>query len=162
MLGWNESAWFSLWLGVALKSAAVLSAAWLAAFVLRGRSAAARHLVWTAAAAAVLALPLLSLALPAVRVPVGNALPRLGVLFRTTVTASPGGEAPQDAAPASAAAAVRPGTALPDWRLALMLVWAAGAAAFRHRDPVHGRPVGKNDNHWPIVQPCPGFCPYYF
>src|SRR6266403_1918876 len=53
MFGWNEAAWFSFFLGAALKSTAVLSAAWIAAFLLRRRSAAARHLVWTGAAAAV-------------------------------------------------------------------------------------------------------------
>ncbi len=128
MLGWGESAWFSLLMGVALKSTAVLGAAWLAAFALRGRSAAARHLVWTAAAAAVLALPLLSLALPSVRVPVGGAIPRLGVLFRTTATASVDAPAPR-AAQTAAAPAAHSGPALPDWRLALMLLWAAGAGA---------------------------------
>ena len=59
MLSWNESAWFSMMVGAALKGTVVLGAAWLVAFALRGRSAAARHLVWTAAAAAVLAIPFL-------------------------------------------------------------------------------------------------------
>src|SRR5437899_1619798 len=87
MTGWNESAWFAMFAGVALKSTAVLGAAWLAAFLLRGRSAAARHLVWTAAAAAVLALPFLSLSLPALPVPIAGALlPEAGVLFQTTAT----------------------------------------------------------------------------
>jgi hypothetical protein len=52
MSGWNVLSWYSLFAGVGLKSMAVLSAAGLAAILLRGRSAAARHLVWTAAAAA--------------------------------------------------------------------------------------------------------------
>ena len=51
--------WFSILAGVAIKSTLVLAAAWIAAFLLRGRSAAARHLVWTAASAAVLGLPFL-------------------------------------------------------------------------------------------------------
>ena len=71
-MGWNGSAWFSILVSAALKSTVVLGAAWMMALLLRGRSAAARHLVWTAAAAAVLALPLLSLSLPALRVPVST------------------------------------------------------------------------------------------
>jgi hypothetical protein len=59
MLGWNVAQWFSIFASAALKSTVVLGAAWLAAGALRGRSAALRHLVWTAAAAAVLALPFL-------------------------------------------------------------------------------------------------------
>ena len=45
-------AWYSIFIGVALKSTVVLAVAWLSAGLLRGRSAAARHLVWTAANAA--------------------------------------------------------------------------------------------------------------
>ena len=75
MFGWNESAWFSIFIGAALKSTAVLGVAWLFAFLMRARSAAARHLVWTAAAAAVLALPFLSATLPVLPVPIAVALP---------------------------------------------------------------------------------------
>ncbi len=64
--------WFSLLASVALKSAAVLGVAWLIAILLRRRSAARRHLVWTSAFAALLALPLLSLSLPSVLVPVSS------------------------------------------------------------------------------------------
>ena len=74
MSSWNVSEWFSIFASVALKSTVVLGAAWLAAWALRGRSAALRHLVWTAAAAAVLALPFLSAGLPALRVPASGAL----------------------------------------------------------------------------------------
>src|SRR5258708_491334 len=74
MFDWNEAAWFSILMGAAIKSTVVLGAAWLSAFFLRGRSAAVRHLVWTAAAAAVLALPFLSISLPALRIPLAAAL----------------------------------------------------------------------------------------
>ena len=50
MSSWNVSEWFSILVSAALKSTVVLGAAWLAAWTLRGRSAALRHLVWTAAA----------------------------------------------------------------------------------------------------------------
>src|SRR5260370_21255424 len=90
MFGWNETAWFSFFIGAALKGTAVVGAAWLSTFLLRGRSAAVRHLVWTAAAAAVLALPFLSISLPAFSIPgASGLLPDVGVLFRTTVTARP-------------------------------------------------------------------------
>jgi hypothetical protein len=74
MLGWNVPQWFSFFTIAALKSTVVLGAAWLAAWALRGRSAALRHLVWTAAAAAVLALPFFLASLPALRVPASRAL----------------------------------------------------------------------------------------
>src|SRR5437588_6999371 len=86
MLGWNETAWFAMFIGVALKSTVVLGVAWFAAFALRGRSAAARHLVWTAAAAAVLALPFLSVSLPVLPVPAPAGL-AANFVFRTTVAA---------------------------------------------------------------------------
>src|SRR6266851_4687202 len=54
---------FPILISVALKSTVILVAAWLCAFLLRKRSAAARHLVWTAAAVAVLALPILTVSL---------------------------------------------------------------------------------------------------
>ena len=122
-----------LLIGVAFKSTVVLGAAWIVSLVLRKRSAAARHLVWTAAAAAVLALPLLSLALPSMRWGAGGLLPlNLGVVFQTSATAA--------ADSGNAAVPVRAGlrTANPgsrasrgfDWGTALFLLWAAGAAVF--------------------------------
>src|ERR1044072_4043119 len=80
--------WFALVADVAVKSALVLGAAWLAAALLRRRSAAARHLVWTAGSAAVLAMPFLSLSLPGLPVPgAGTILPSAGAVFQTTATA---------------------------------------------------------------------------
>src|ERR1019366_6555568 len=104
MLGWNVSEWFSIFVSVALKSTVVLGAAWLAAGALRGRSAALRHLMWTAAAAAVLALPFLSASLPALRVPASGALLRFdpGVVFR--VAGSAAVEPPSSSLPSSGTA----------------------------------------------------------
>src|SRR5260370_35860736 len=103
MFGWRETGWFSVFVGMAVKSTAVVCVGWLSAFLLRGWSAAARHLVWTAAAAAVVALPLLSLSLPALSVPGASALiPNVGVLFRTTATGHPAGaisQSPQRPSP---------------------------------------------------------------
>jgi len=127
MLGWNETAWFSIFTGAALKSTAVLGVAWLSAFLLRGRSAAARHLVWTAAAAAVLALPFLSISLPALPVAASALVPDVGVLFRTTAIAHPEAGGSQSPQPAGV---VAPSLSLrwrPDWRLSLMLLWTAGS-----------------------------------
>jgi TonB family protein len=130
MTGWNESAWFSLLMGAALKSTLVLGAAWLMAMALRGRSAAALHLVWTAGSAALLTLPLLSVAIPAVRVTVPGALLPPGVMFQTTAVAGAAGAvSPAVARPGAAAnAPVKPAPWHPDWRLWLMLLWAAGCS----------------------------------
>src|SRR5580704_2241027 len=105
MLGWNEAVWFAFLWSLALKGTAVLCAAYLAAFALRHRSAAARHMVWTAAFAALLALPLLSVSLPSLRVPGAAAIlpDASSLVFRATATA-----APLDATPS--ALSVTPGT----------------------------------------------------
>src|SRR5450432_1662943 len=115
----------------ALKSTFVLGAAWLVALAMRARSAAARHLVWTAAAAALLALPFLSVALQAL--PIGRAaaiLPvNLGLVFHATGTA--GVDAPAVAMPSSPGAGKRAaGAPVPrlDGKSWLMLFWAAGVA----------------------------------
>src|SRR3954462_4070618 len=87
-----------------LKSTLVLAFAWLIAFALRRRSAAARHIVWTAASAALLALPLLSLSLPTWRHPLANALLPGGdaVTFRATATgAQPAGDSANAKLPAT-------------------------------------------------------------
>ena len=53
----------------ALKGAILVGVAALAAYLLRHRSAAARHAVWTAAMAGHLALPVLALVAPEWRIP---------------------------------------------------------------------------------------------
>src|SRR5579883_3151581 len=78
--------WFATLADIAVKSTLVLAIAWMAALSLRTRSAAARHSVWTAAAAALLALPILALLLP--KLPMRAAAAVLpGVVFQTTATA---------------------------------------------------------------------------
>ena len=132
MGNWTASAWPIL-ASAALKSTLVLGAAWMMAWLLRGRSAAARHMVWTAAAAALVALPLLTVALPALRVRIANAvLPAdVGLVFQTTAAAT--------AAAGGAAAAAHPTpsgrtatTPMPkrgiDGKDALILLWMAGIA----------------------------------
>lgn len=126
-MSWNESALFSLFVNAALKSTVVLTIAGLTALLLRRRSAAARHLVWTGAAAAIVALPLLALALPALHLP-GLPLPLdTGLRFQTTVTASGAADSATEAARAVGAARGAAPSWRPDWMLCVMLAWAGGA-----------------------------------
>ena len=124
-------AWYSIFIGVALKSTAVLALAWLSARLLRGRSAAARHLVWTGALAAVLALPFLSISLPALRVHAAAALwpGQTDALFQATAAASSDTGASESTAPRSTVETFMGGRRNADWRVWLMLAWLAGFAA---------------------------------
>ena len=123
------SAWFAMLLGAALKSTFVVGAAWLLAFALRRQSAAARHLVWTAAAAALIALPALSVSMPALRVRTGVLAPFVAtVTFQTTSVATPSAAAAPDRELArqprsSSRASWRPGTGF-----SIALLWTAGTA----------------------------------
>ncbi|HYW48439.1 MAG TPA: TonB family protein [Bryobacteraceae bacterium] len=130
MSGWNQAVWPVL-SSVAFKGTVVLGVAWLVAFLLRRRSAAARHLVWTAAAAALLALPLLSISLPSLRVRAPGALAPLntGLVFRV-FGVSGADQASQPALPGAVPA--RPASGAPwrpDVRLLATLVWVAGTSA---------------------------------
>src|SRR5215470_13347295 len=129
MLNWTATIW-PIALSVAIKSTAVLAAAWALALLLRGRSAASRHVVWTACAAALIALPLLSISLPALRVPLASAvLPGdPGLVFRTAATAAPAGPVVYGTAHLHAAPIASQTAAPGDWRTPLLLLWAAGAA----------------------------------
>lgn len=126
MQGWSTS-WAFWFLGsVAVKSLLVLGSACLAAALLRKRSAATRHLAWTTACAALLALPFLSLALPTL--PVGSEYLPSGIVFRASTLAGPNhSAAPPSLSPGSRTPA-RPAPQAPDWRFGLIALWAAGAA----------------------------------
>lgn len=111
---------FSTLLAFLVKSTLIFAAAWLLSALLRRHSAAARHLVWTGASAAILALPLLSISLPAWHVDVTPP----ALVFQTATT-STNDTAPASPAPASLPA---PRRAL-DWQTPLLIVWAAGCLA---------------------------------
>jgi len=122
---------FAILVGISLKSAALLAVAWLGSFLLRSRSAAARHLVWTAASAAILALPLLSVSLPSWRIAEPGALApaNVGLVFRVLAIAgaeTAGGPAAASTGIAQAAGAARQ----TDWRLWVLALWSLGAAIF--------------------------------
>src|ERR1700693_3509066 len=130
MLGWNEAVWFAFLWSLALKGTAVLCAAYLAAFALRHRSAAARHLVWTAAFAALLALPLLSVSLPSLRIPgASSILPDASnLVFRATATATAADALQQTQSPMQTPRIARPlSSSQSNWPLWLMLCWIGGS-----------------------------------
>jgi TonB family protein len=125
----NESISSSLLAWVAIKSTAVLLAAWFAVMLLRNRSAAARHLVWSAAFAALLALPFLSISLPAVRIAVDPILLPPGMALFTTDASERDTALAQTERESSVVRLAESRARFPDRRLALMLLWGAGAAA---------------------------------
>src|SRR5258708_19356173 len=98
-----------LLIACALKGTFILLGACVLSVGLRRASAAARHLVWTVAFAALVLLPVLSIAVPrwTVTVPQSQVRPELPSQVRTPVTA-----------------ASKPVRAELDW---LFLVWLAGA-----------------------------------
>ena len=130
MLNWTATIW-PIAVSAAIKSTVVLAAAWLIALVLRKRSAASRHVVWTACAAALLALPLLSVTLPALRLQVASAiLPGdPGLVFRSSSAALQPSSGAGLRASARTAAHAAPPAAARDWRTLALLVWAAGIGA---------------------------------
>jgi TonB family protein len=125
----NTSVWFPILAGFAWKSSIVLGVAWMLSLVLRNRSAAMRHLVWTAASAAVLALPLFSMSLPALRVPSFRTIaPQVAALFVTNSSAQ--AETPSAAeASRRVVSAARGGAIQLDWRDVVLIAWMMGAAA---------------------------------
>jgi len=111
----------------AVKSTVVLAVAAGVALVLRRRSAAARHLVWTAAVAALLALPPAAWLMPAWRLPSAPAGPM--AMFRVLATGQGSATAPAPSRPGIPPA---PGSTphSPSARGlgAVTLLYAAGAA----------------------------------
>lgn len=116
---------FSILMSVALKSTAILLAAWFCALLLRKRSAAARHLVWTAAAVAVIALPILSVSLPALRVPVTSAT--TSFVFQAIGSSQQNTQTQNVTPPPGTSVSGRSVQWHPDWKAALMFLWMAGS-----------------------------------
>src|SRR5260370_19045797 len=104
----------SILMGVALKSSVILVAAWLCALLLRKRSAAARHLVWTATAVAVLTLPILTVSLPALRLPVVNTT--ASVVFQAIASSQPDTRTQGVVTPLGTSAPAGQAQSRPDWK----------------------------------------------
>lgn len=133
MLHWNEAAGTAFLLNLAVKSTALLAAAWLAAFALRRQSAAARHMIWMATFAALLALPVLSVAVPALELPAPPWLSGASSLVFRASAASTGDVAAPAALPAALSPAAASTQSVPvgsnvDWPLWVVLLWAGGVA----------------------------------
>ncbi len=111
-------------IGFAFKSTVVLTGAWLITLLLRGRSAAVRHQVWTAASCAVLLLPLLSVSLPALRVPLSRPVIKAAT-FQISAIAQPLGAAGLSK-PGTAGAKQTAGNTPIDWTLLAVSIWALG------------------------------------
>ena len=125
----DQPVWFSIFLATALKSTVVIAAAWLAAALLRRHSAASRHLVWTAAFAALLALPFLAVSLPPLHLP--GTLPLPSLTFQATATATASTE-PVELQELHRVASMGVSNAPPhyiDLSFWLMVLWMAGATA---------------------------------
>ena len=120
---------FTILAGAAVKSAMVFALAWLIAKLMRRASAASRHMVWTASAAAVIVLPVFSAWMPAWRVNAPAAWRETAAMFQVSSAATP--EA-HDAAGAPRATRSSPVAsrriALPDGRTIIAGVWAFGSA----------------------------------
>ncbi len=129
MLGLPESAWISMFVGVALKSTAIFAAAGLMTLLFYRRSAAARHLVWFAAAAALLLLPFLSVSMPPLNVPVSRipAFLDAGATDHSTATGFPEAPAPATIGTGEPNAHITRLTKwVPDWQQWLIFVWVFG------------------------------------
>lgn len=115
-------------IGFGFKTTVILSLAWAIAFLMRRRSAAARHVVWTAAFSALLVLPLLSVSLPPLRARLPGAIAAPNLTFRMAAAATALQPGP------SAAARPRGNARLPgvgvqaDWVALLEGLWAVGSA----------------------------------
>jgi beta-lactamase regulating signal transducer with metallopeptidase domain len=119
------AATYSLIVQIAIKSAVVIGVARIIVALLRGKSAALRHLIWSVAFAGVLTLPLFSIALPALRVPVRPSLAISELVFRTEAI-SPSRQPPAAASDSGSATKTIP--VMADWRVLFLLIWAGGAA----------------------------------
>jgi beta-lactamase regulating signal transducer with metallopeptidase domain/predicted nucleic acid-binding Zn-ribbon protein len=122
-----------------LKTSVLLAATLGAAYLLRRAPAAARHRLWTVAFAAMLALPLLAVALPALYVPMPSccAAPTapsiapapLSAALRDDTPAMPRGNGSRIVQDGSPVASTAGRFAPPPARTLLLTAWAAGSLA---------------------------------
>jgi beta-lactamase regulating signal transducer with metallopeptidase domain len=135
----SGASWFPVADAIA-KASLLFAAAGLVSFVLRRRSAAARHMIWTLAMLSVLVLPALSIALPRWQLPIvtlqgeasvslsGSSSQLPGDVSRLSAPSlkrTPAASAPVAAeAPTEAASARTPMS----WSAALFMVWLIGAS----------------------------------
>ncbi|HEX3877574.1 MAG TPA: TonB family protein [Bryobacteraceae bacterium] len=178
MSHWNESATLAFLFNLAIKGTVLFLIAFAGAFCLRRRSAAVRHLVWMGAFVAGLALPPLSLSVPALHVPRALWLPD-PTSFVTSTRASASEQsvsspAQQVNSPAMPARAGVKSTAWGEWPLYITLLWVLGATillaqlAFaygrlawaRRRAPAFDAPV--NPPSIPLLQTPDGSMPMTF
>jgi TonB family protein len=118
---------FTILAAAAVKSAMVFVLAWAIAKMMRRASAAARHLVWTSAAAVVIALPAVSLWVPALHVSAPQSWRDTAAVFQVNATAPNGLQGAAPVRTSRGATAAR-ASALPDWRVIVAAVWAIGTA----------------------------------
>jgi TonB family protein len=112
-------------LDVTWKSTALLAAACLVALCLRRKSAALRHHVWCLALAAILILPLLSIALPPLHLPTFTTILPESLLFRADAH---GMTSRTTAAPALGPVRVASEQLLTNGGTLLVALWVIGAA----------------------------------
>lgn len=110
----------TIFVSMALKGSAVLVSAWLIGRLLRRGSAATRHLVWTSAFTALLALPVLSVSLPTLPVRAPLAVP--AVVFQTV--GRPAAEV--DRAHLAAVPSLSVAPRMSGWLQWFVFLWAAG------------------------------------
>jgi TonB family protein len=127
----------ALLLDAALKGTSLLMLCGVLVLALRRASAAARHLVWSLGLGAMLALPFLSLMLPAWNVPLGSRLP-FGTVSERTVTTEGSpvviGNGQIEAGPTARVPAVPAGTGEGPLRIGWILcLWAIGTALLAAR-----------------------------
>ena len=115
----DADGWVRLLAASALKGSVVLAAAFLVSRALRRASAAARHLVWAAALASLLAITALSLLLPSWQ-------PEVAAARAWSPVAAAGPETSAAHLPAMTVRAILAGDPGPGLARALFAVWAAG------------------------------------
>ena len=126
MPGWNEPLSVLAFISIALKSSAVLCAAGLVVWLLRRKSAAGRHVVWTLAFVALFALPFFSVWAPALKISVPARLMPYEITFHVTSAKQPNASLSQQESAARSAQFAAAPRWIPDWRIGLVILWCAG------------------------------------